>query len=229
MTGDDLKSGRKQKGWTQHQAARKLKVSQPYLSLLEKGQRPIPEDLARKAATVFGMSAVALPVNTTWENVQPSDSESAATDLACLGYPGFSYLKTKRRKNPAEVLLSALSARRLDARVSEALPWLLLEYPNLDWKLLISAAKLRDLQNKLGLVTCVARILAERRGEFEKAELLRTQEKRLERSRLLLEDTLCNDSLTQSERRWLETNRPDEAKHWRVLTDLSPEHLNYAV
>lgn len=229
MTGDDLKSGRKQKGWTQHQAAQKLKVSQPYLSLLEKGQRPIREDLARKAATVFGMSAVALPVNTTWENVQPSDSETAATDLACLGYPGFSYLKTKRRKNPAEVLLSALSARRLDARVSEALPWLLLEYPNLDWKLLISAAKLRDLQNKLGLVTCVARILAERRGEFEKAELLRTQEKRLERSRLLLEDTLCNDSLTQSERRWLETNRPVEAKYWRVLTDLSPEHLNYAV
>lgn len=229
MTGDDLKSGRKQKGWTQHQAAQKLKVSQPYLSLLEKGQRPIPEDLARKAATVFGMSAVALPVNTTWENVQPSDSETAATDLASLGYPGFSYLKTKRRKNPAEVLLSALSARRLDARVSEALPWLLLEYPNLDWKLLISAAKLRDLQNKLGLVTCVARILAERRGEFEKAELLRTQEKRLERSRLLLEDTLCNDSLTQSERRWLETNRPVEAKYWRVLTDLSPEHLNYAV
>ena len=84
----------------------------------------------------------------------------------------------------------------------EGLPWLLLEYPDLDWKLLISAAKLRDLQNRLGLVTCVARMLAEKLGEFDKAELLRVQET-LERSRLLLEDTLCNDSLTQAERRWL--------------------------
>src|SRR5262245_58561529 len=143
MTGNVLKSGRKQKGWAQQEAARKLKVSQPYLSLLEKGLRPVPEDLARRAAAAFGLSAVALPVNTSWESVQPLNSETAATDLACLGYPGFSYLKTKRRKNPAEVLLSALSARRLDARVAEALPWLLLEYPNLDWKLLVSAAKLR--------------------------------------------------------------------------------------
>ena len=227
MSGDDLISGRKQKGWSQLQAAQKLKVSQPYLSLLEKGVRRVPEELARRAAAVFGLSAVALPV-TALETVQAADSNSSAADLGSLGYPGFSYLKTKRRKNPAEVLLSALSARRLDTRVSEALPWLLLEYPNLDWKLLISSAKLRDLQNKLGLVTCVARILAERRGEFEKAELLRAQEKVLERSRLFIEDTLCNDSLTETERRWLQTNRTDEAKHWRVLTDLSPEHLNYA-
>ena len=228
MTGEDLQLGRKQKGWSQQEAAQKLRVSQPYLSLLEKGSRRVPQALARKAAAVFGLSAVALPVvNTSWESVQASDSETAATDLAGLGYPGFSYLKTKRRKNPAEVLLSALSSRRLDARVAEALPWLLLEYPNLDWKLLVSAAKLRDLQNKLGLVTCIARMLAEKRGEFEKAELLRAQEKMLEPSRLLLEDTLCNDSLTQAERRWLETNRPDEARHWRVLTDLTAEHLNY--
>lgn len=228
MTGTDLISGRNQKGWTQQEAAKKLKVSQPYLSLLENGARRVPEELARKAAAVFGLSAVALPVNTDWENVQPADSNGAATDLACLGYPGFAYLKTKRRKNPAEVLLSALSAQRLNTRVAEALPWLLLEYPDLDWKSLICAAKLRDLQNKLGLVTCIARILAEKRGEFEKAEVLREQEKVLERSRLLMEDTLCNDALTQTERSWLETNRPDEARHWRVLTDLTPEHLNYA-
>lgn len=49
----------------------------------------------------------------------------------------------------------------------------------------------------------------------------------LEPSRLLLEDALCNDSLTQAEKRWLETNRTAEARHWRVLTDLTVEHLNY--
>jgi len=50
----------------------------------------------------------------------------------------------------------------------------------------------------------------------------------LERSRLVWEDTLCRESLSQAERRWLEVHRPEDAKHWGVLTDLSPEHLKYA-
>lgn len=229
MTGTDLKSGRKHKGWTQEEAATRLSVSQPYLSLMEKGARPVPEKLARKAASAFGLSAATLPVEATWENVQPKDSKTLARDLAAVGYPGFAYLKAKRKKkNPGEVLLSALSARCLESRVVEALPWLLLEYPDLDWNSLVSAAKARDLQNRLGLVTCYARRVAEKRGEDDKVELLRKRERELERSRLFLEDTFCNDSLTRTERRWLERHRPNEAKHWRVLTDLSPEHLSYA-
>jgi transcriptional regulator with XRE-family HTH domain len=229
MVGEELKLGREQKGWTQQHAARRLNVSQAYLSLMEKGVRRVPEKLARKAASAYGLSAAALPVETSWESVQPRDANTLAMDLAALGYPGFAYLKSKRKKkNPGEVLLSALSAKCLETRVAEALPWLLLQYPELDWDSLVSAAKVRDLQNRLGLITCVARRVAEKRGEHDKVQLLRKQEQVMERSRLFLEDTLCNDSLTQSERRWLETNRPDEAKYWRVLTDLSPEHLSYA-
>jgi len=228
MTGKHLKLGREQKGWTQDEAASRLGVSQPYLSLMEKGARRVPEKLARKAATALGLSATTLPVETSWESVQPKDAKTLALDLASLGYPGFAYLKSKGKKNPGEVLLSALSAKCLESRVAEALPWLLLKYPDLDWESLVSAAKVRDLQNKLGLVTSVARRVAEKRGENNKAELLRKQERVLQRSRLFLEDTLCNDSLTQAERGWLVTNRTDEAKYWRVLTDLSPEHLSYA-
>lgn len=228
MTGKDLKLGRGQKGWTQEEAASKLSVSQPYLSLMEKGLRPVPEKLARKAATALGLSAATLPVETSWESVQSTDAKTLAVDLASLGYPGFAYLKPKRKKNPGEVLLSALSAKCLESRVAEALPWLLLRYPDLDWESLVSAAKVRDLQNKLGLVTSVARRVAEKRGENTKAQFLRKQEEALDRSRLFFEDTFCNDSLTQAERRWLVTNRTDEAKYWRVLTDLSPEHLSYA-
>lgn len=228
MTGKDLKSGREQKGWSQEQAARTLSVSQPYLSLMERGARRVPEKLARKAASAFGLSATTLPVETSWEAVQPKDANTLAMDLTSLGYPGFAHLKSKRKKkNPGEVLLSALSATNLESRVAEALPWLLLQYPELDWDSVVSAAKARDLQNRLGLVTCVARRVAEKRGEKNKAELLRKREQVLARSRLFLEDTLCNESLTRAERRWLETNRPDEAKHWRVLTDLSAEHLSY--
>ena len=228
MIGRDVKLGREQKGWTQAEAAVKLGVSQPYLSLIEKGGRRVPQKLARRAASVFGLSATTLPLERGWEGVQPTDASTLAMDLASLGYPGFAYLKAKRKKNPGAVLLSALSTKHLEIRTAEALPWLLLSYTDLDWDSLISAAKTRDLQNKLGFLTCVARRVAEKRGEGNTVEFLRSKEHVLEPSRLFLEDTLCNDSLTQAERRWLETNRPVEAKHWRLLTDLSPEHLSYA-
>src|SRR5712691_1785026 len=103
MTGTDLRAGREQKGWTQEQAALKLGVSQPYLSLLEKGMRRVPEKLARKAATLFGLSATKLPVETSWHSVQAKHDDALASDLAGLGYPGLSYLKRRRKRNPAEV------------------------------------------------------------------------------------------------------------------------------
>jgi len=148
-----------------------------------------------------------------------------AEDLAALGYPGLSYLKSRRKRSPAEVVLSALSAKNLDARLAEALPWVLLRYPDLDWQWLVCAAKINDFQNKLGFLTNVARRLGEKLGKDKAAKLLREQEAALERSRLVKEETLCHDSLTQAERRWLKSNRTDEARHWNLLTDLSPEHL----
>ena len=153
---------------------------------------------------------------------------SRLQDLAALGYPGFSHLAHGRKKNPTEVLLSALSARELNSRLVEALPWVLLEYLDLNWSSLVNAAKVRDLQNRLGYVTSLARRVAEKQGASEKAAALRRRESELERSRLLREDTLCHESLTKVERNWLDTSRPDEAKYWRLLTDLRPEHLSYA-
>jgi hypothetical protein len=134
--------------------------------------------------------------------------------------------------------LSALRSKDLDTRLAEALPWVLLEHPELDWQWLVNAAKVNDLQNKLGVndlqnklgfLTNVARRLAEKLGKNETAMLLGAQESALERSRLVQEETLCNDSLTQAERRWLKSNRSNEARHWNLLTDLSPEHLSHAL
>jgi transcriptional regulator with XRE-family HTH domain len=227
MTGRDLKKGRLQKGWTQEEAAVRLGVSQPYFSLLEKELRRVPEKLARKAATVFRLSAVNLPFETTRNEAQPKTEDELALDLAALGYPGFSHLKGGRKKNPAQILLSALSTENLNSRLTEALPWLLLTYPDLDWQSLVKEVKVRDLQNRLGFLTSVARRLAEKQGDPDKAKWLLSKESSLERSRLVLEDTLCHDSLTKAERRWLHTARSDEAKHWRLLTDLSPDHLSY--
>jgi hypothetical protein len=47
----------------------------------------------------------------------------------------------------------------------------------------------------------------------------------LDRSRLVKEDTLCHDSLTEAERKWLRVNRPAEAAHWNLLTDMQAENL----
>lgn len=234
MTGVQLLLGRRRKGWSQQKAASRLGVSQPYLSLLEKDERAVTEKLAHKAAHVFGLSPVALPVKMVPENLQIANEDDLATDLTALGYPGLSHLKCQRRrnrlrkKNPAEVLASALQVSELDSRLTEALPWVLLKFPELNWHWLVSAAKLNDLQNRLGFVTNVARRLAERSGDSEKAEMLARQESVLERSRLAREETLCHESLTNAERRWLRNHRSTEAKHWGLLTDLSPEHLSYA-
>ena len=228
MTGTQLAAEREKKGWTQESAARKLGVSQSYLSHLEKGNRPVTERLARAAAEMYETSPVLLPLRSP-DTVGCSNSDRLAEELAALGYPGFSYLRESLpQKNPAEVLVSALQANDLDSRLTEALPWVVLTFPGMDWQWLVSAAKLRDLQNRLGFVTTVARRLAESEGDHSKAALLSEKEELLERSRLARQDTLCHDSLTPSERRWLLENRPNEARHWELLTDLSPEHLSYA-
>jgi transcriptional regulator with XRE-family HTH domain len=229
MTAEDLRTGREYKGWTQQQAALKLGVSQPYLSLLEKGARRVPKRLARKAAMVYGLSPTTLPVEKSWHGVHAKQSNALASELAALGYPGLAYLKSGRKRNPAEVVLSALSTKNLDTRLAEALPWVLLEHTELDWQWLVRAAKVNDLQNKLGFLTNVARRLAEKLGKGETALLLREHESALEQSRLVQEETLCHDSLTQAERRWLRSNRSAQAKHWNLLTDLSPEHLSHAL
>jgi transcriptional regulator with XRE-family HTH domain len=228
VNGRDLRAGREQRGWTQQEAAARLGVSQAYLSLMEKELRRVPEKLARKAASTFRLSAVTLPAQTGWHAVQHKNEDALAGDLAALGYPGFSHLKSRRKKNPAEVLLAALSAHDLNSRLTEALPWVLLRYPDLDWPSLVKEVKVRDLQNRLGFVISVARRIAEQKGDKAKAESLRSKESELARSRLLLEDTLCHDSLTKAERQWLDKARSDDARYWRLLTDLKPEHLSYA-
>jgi transcriptional regulator with XRE-family HTH domain len=230
MNGEQLLQGRKRKGWSQEQAAPRLGVSQPYLSLLERGVRRAPPALARKAAALYGLTPAILPFDRRWDNIRPAGEDELASELASLGYPGLSYLKPRRgkKKNPAEVLLTALSAGDLDSRLVEALPWVVWKFPEMDWEWLTAAAKVHDLQNRLGYLTAVARGLAERAGEADKAALLRRRESELARSRLAREGTLCHDSLTEAERRWLRRHRTVDARRWRLLTDLAAEHLTHA-
>jgi transcriptional regulator with XRE-family HTH domain len=136
MTSQELTAGRVKAALTQFQAARRLRVSQPYLSRLENGTRPITSALARRAASVYRLPATALPL--PFSPTKEIDATRLAHQLASLGYPGFGHLRAGGYKaNPASVVLDALLQRNLETRLSEALPWVVATYPNLQWDWLI--------------------------------------------------------------------------------------------
>ena len=62
MDGNLLKEARLEKHWTQEQAALALDVTQAYLSMMEKGHRPLSERFVRKALKVLNLPATALPL-----------------------------------------------------------------------------------------------------------------------------------------------------------------------
>ena len=230
MTGKHFKHARSEQGWTQAETAFHLGVSQPYVALLERGARPFPPKLARKAAKLLKMNPVTLPLSRG--NVS-ADAETLARRLSALGYPGFAYLRPLRRKNPAEVLVSALRNDNLEARLAEALPWLLLQYGTMDEKLkewMVKEARLRGLTNRLGFAVTLARQVAERKGDTQSDTYnsLVGLERELYRSRLAEEDTFCQDQLSERQRAWLRETRPEAAKRWNLLTNWRPEHLRYA-
>lgn len=231
MNPQDLKEGRRQSRLTQATAASKLGVSQPYLSLLEKGHRDVPSKLARKATSLYHLPPTVLPLtlDPMSHQVPVVPAQTMAEDLGTLGYPGFSYLRSRRKRNPAEVLFCGLAQRDLEPRLTEALPWVVLHYVELDWQWLFTSAKQRDLQNRLGFVTTFAlRVMESTQAHGSKVELLTKCRDQLEKMRLAKEDTLCHESLSNAEREWLRQRRPDDARHWNLLTDLSPDHVKYA-
>ena len=226
MTREQLKAGRAKAGLTQIEAAGRLGISQPYLSQLEKGERPVTPELACLAATVYRLPPTALPIPEP-DAGEAVDPDLLARQLAGLGYPGFAHLRS-RKANPAAVILTALLQKDLETRLAEALPWVLLTYPDMDWPWLINRAKLADAQNRLGFLVALAKNLATNRPQFRSAvEQLGAVEHQLERARLVREDTLCRDSMPSAERRWLETNRSSLARHWNLLTGLVPDQLSY--
>jgi transcriptional regulator with XRE-family HTH domain len=227
MNYTELRMKRQQNGWSEQDAAERLGLSQSYLSMLENGKRPLTTRVARRAMRAFGLPATVLPprrVQSHW------DSQRVAKELAALDYPGLSYMRTHGPKeNPAVVLLGALSNDQLEARMVEALPWLLLRYWGLDQAWLLDEAKRRDLQNRLGFVVALARRMSESSTPPNPArtETLAELEAKLNKSRLVKEDTLGKPPQTATEREWVMQNRTPEAKHWNVMTDLRPEHFQY--
>jgi transcriptional regulator with XRE-family HTH domain len=228
MTAQDLKLEREKRGWGQVEAARRMGVSQPYLALLEEGKRRLTPGLTRRAALLYQFHS-ALPVTDAFAPGKGASDEYFVEHLSRFGYPGFAYVRPHVRwKNPGEVLLTALAQKNLEARVAEALPWLLLRYWQMDFHWLVEQAKKLDLQNRLGLVTTLARRLSEPTTETIRTRSLRDLERTLHASRLACEGNFFRTPRNEAERQWLMQNRTDDARHWNLLSDLRPEHLQYA-
>ena len=84
-----------------------------------------------------------------------------------------------------------------------------------------------NLQNRLGFVVNLARQVSERGLQNDRTLALRDLEAKLNESRLVKEDVFYRLPRTDSEREWLLQNRPEEARHWNLLTDMRPENLQY--
>jgi len=227
MKPQELKQARQHNGWTQEEAAGHLAVTQAYLNLLENGKRRLTPRVVRKAVSVYGLSPEVLPVGEDFVPTQTSDDQLVEW-LARLGYPGFAYVKTHTaKKNPYEVLLTALGQTTLDSRVAEALPWVVMKYGRPDaW--LVETARKFNLQNKLGFVVRLGRRVAESRNDNTRSKELGKLEEVLEESRLAKEGFFYRPPMTDGEREWLSKNRTVDAAHWNLLADMRPEQLSYA-
>lgn len=141
--------------------------------------------------------------------------------LSGLGYPGLAHVEKCRRKPRADALLLAVLAQpNADARVVEALPWLVTAFNDqLDFSSVVRRAKLQNLQNRLGFLLQVA-------GVDTPGGLLAVRE--LDRARLLREDTLCWDSMPAATREWIRANRTPLAAYWNLLTRLQAEEVHDA-
>jgi transcriptional regulator with XRE-family HTH domain len=205
----NLQRWRRRNSLTQVEAAVLLGVSQPYLSLLETGARPLTAELRNRLQAGHPAER------------RDAAGEAFRSQFSALGYPGFAHVSPSRpRPSPDALLLSVLAGPDVDSRVVEALPWLVRRYAaQLDLAWLVRQAKLQNLQNRLGFVLQTA--------GTEAPELLSVVQE-LERARLLQESTLCWDSMPTATRDWMRENRPLLAAHWNVVTTLRAEDLSHA-
>jgi len=230
MDVEHFKRARKHAGLTQQRAAAKLRVCQSYLSMVENGQRALPPELARRMVHAYKLSPVSFPPTEARWDPKVAEPEQLAADLSGLGYPGFAYLRKRRsERNPGELLLTALAQDRLEARLFEALPWLVLKYWEMDTRWLVQEAKLHDLQNRLGFVVVLARKAGQRSAlpDSRRDAALERLEAKLSRSLLAREELLAGAQVSESERRWLKKHRSKEARDWNVLSNWRPESLRY--
>lgn len=151
--------------------------------------------------------------------------------IGALGYPGFINLFTEveveQSHDPGVVLMAALSCDKVDERVVESLPWLVLRYESLDWQWLVREAQRRAVQNRLGFVVALAlEVAASGDCSMERLTMLSNIEERLFECRIDKEDTGWQ-KMPAARKKAVREARSTEAKQWRLLTEVRAQDLAY--
>jgi transcriptional regulator with XRE-family HTH domain len=220
----DPKGWRKAMKLTQVAAAKRLSITQAYLSQIETGARELTPELRRRMVALYSLPASELPTGAT--DRQDVTEDQLVRELAGLGYPGFSNRRAHAlAANPSEVLLSAVTKRDVGTRVMEAMPWVAGTYPDLDWKRLVNEAKLRNAQNRLGYIVTLAH---HKLQDSNVKDVLRPWLAELEEARLAKVTTLGRESMPEREQEWVRKHRPTLARYWNLLTTIKPDDLKYA-
>ena len=226
MTGKEFRQARLAAGLTQAEVAKRLGVTQAYLSLVEREKRPLPPRWLDKVGKLFAVEPLWLPL-ARWHEWQPRrvTNQWLAEQLALLGYPGFAQMKPRLKcVHPADLLMTGLAQAEVEPRAMEGLFWLLTRYWQMDRVWLVNVAKLHGLQNKLGFAAETVLNAGRQHAWAGAMEQLRTA---LLPARLVAESTLCQRTLLSGEKQWVEQNRAPAALTWKLLTDFKPEHMNY--
>jgi transcriptional regulator with XRE-family HTH domain len=224
MSANKLAALRKRLGLKQEDVALKLGVSQPFLSQVERGKRVLTPELALKVSQVLDE-----PTFVPLDMSRRDQDDVLAEELGGLGYPGFAYLRSKAKRNPAAFLYDALDRPDLSSRVAEGLPWLALRYADLDWEWLVAQMKLHNRQNRLGFVVELALQILDSKEPHKsdvriKLEAVRNE---LEKARLASAGTYCHDSWSERQRELTNKRRSTLAAHWNLSTGVSLEHLGH--
>ncbi len=227
----ELRVYRDRQSLSQAQLAEALGITQAYVSQLESGARKVSRKLAARLAALPKLHH--LPATVFPEDLENLDQfeRDVAAHLGALGYPAFDAPATGTPKNPAAVIVAILKRRQVAPAVMAAIPWLLLQFPDLNTNWLVDQARLHNLQNRLGFLTALAYQLAQARfdrQQFDEAHLLRLEAMagEMEKSRLVHDDTLARE-LTPTERQFFQEHRSETARHWNLLTGLTKEQLPY--
>lgn len=223
---EELRRGRERAGLTQERAAKRLGLSQGYLSLLENGKRAATARVRRAAGRVYRLpSALPLP-SVPGSSASP---EELVRNLAALGYPGYAHVRPGHLANPAEVALKGVTGDRVDARAVRALPWVLSRHSDLNWEWLVDQTKRRNAQNRLGFLVSLAREIAESDPVDPHATArLRDVENELKAAKLVAESTLGRVASSERERDWMRENRSETARSWNVLSTLTADQVRSA-
>lgn len=215
-----LKSYRNARNLSQLELAHALGVTQAYVSQVETGLRPISRRLAERLGALPDLPPAVLPPALAELDGQDAD---LAGDLGALGYPPFADGRPRRARNPAAVVLAIVSPPQVAPNVMNAVPWVLLTFPDLDAAWLLDEVRRRNLQNRLGFLVDLALELARGREGLEALESLRAE---LETSRLANPGTLAR-VLAPAERQFFEEHRGAAARHWNLYTGLAAAQLPY--